>query len=594
MQKFYRYKFIPQNYLAEEILIGIILIYPKILNKSKNFIKSDIFLVETNKTIYSRLVNIINSKENNVIKLLCEVDKTNTKSKSDDINRMIKLMKKSHTFISYCKTNNYLENLIQILKKAYTKRLIIQLGYNIIKLGYMINIKNNYLYIKISSYIKNIEENIKNTKNSEINNIKDFVSKQILGIKYISTEQVHESRKAEITSGFINLDKIINYLPPGNLIIIAGRPSIGKTSLSINIAYNCFLKNQISLLIFSLEMTSNQIFNKFINIGSENTIEKEPIDIINHAKWEKISKICQLLLKQNIYINEEPKLNINQIEIIASNLKKNQFIELIIIDYLQLIELGLNQKVNNNRSQEVGYITRRLKLLAQYLKIPIIAISQLNRNIENRQHKEPLLSDLKESGCISYNHNIHVNKKDFNITNKDVEKIELRNNIFVSNYFLIYKKYNINTLNKHIFKSVTKNTTIGLTYNHKCLTKSNWIKLSQISKITQIFHNTNYSIKVRKYVKKIIFDKYSKTYDLNAYDYFNLLTKNTIVHNSIEQDADIIMILYEVDGTQNNNNITKTKIIDLKVSKNRNGSTGNCKLNFEPYKNKFKDLLTLQ
>nr|YP_009394840.1 Replication helicase subunit [Polysiphonia elongata]ARW63402.1 Replication helicase subunit [Polysiphonia elongata] len=594
MQKFYRYKFIPQNYLAEEILIGIILIYPKILNKTKEFIKTDIFFVEIHKTLYSKLISIINSKDTNVLKLLYEIEKINTNSQASYIDHMIKLMKKSHTFISCCKTNNYLENLIKLLRKAYTKRLIIQLGYNIIKLGYVINIKSNYLYTKITSYIQNIEENIKNNRSSEITNIKEFVSKQMLGIKYISPEKIHESKKTKITSGLISLDRIINCLPAGNLIIIAGRPSIGKTSLSINIAYNCFLKNQISLLIFSLEMTSSQIFNKFIKIGSENTIEQEPIETISHKNWEKISKICHLLLKQNIYVNEEPKLNINQIEFIANNLRKNQFIELIIIDYLQLVELGLNEKVHNNRSQEVGYITRRLKLLAQYLKIPIVAISQLNRNIENRQQKEPLLSDLKESGCILYNHNIHIYKKELNVANKNLQEIGFTNNIFILNHFVLKNKYNINILHKYIFKSITKKINIGLTYNHKCLTKINWIKLSQVSRVTQILHNIDYSIKIRKYFKKIKFDKHSKTYDLNAYDYFNLLTKTTIVHNSIEQDADIIMILYEADSTQYNSQVTTNKIIDLKVSKNRNGSTGNCKLNFEPYKNKFKDLLIEQ
>nr|YP_009394425.1 Replication helicase subunit [Leptosiphonia brodiei]ARW62987.1 Replication helicase subunit [Leptosiphonia brodiei] len=597
MHNFYRYKFIPQNYLAEEVLLGIILIYPKIINQTRNLITNDIFFIEVHKILYSKVNSIINNSDNSIIKLLYEIEKTNLHCTVNGIEYMIQLMKKSQIFISCCETNNYLENLIKLLQANYIKRLIIQLGHNIITLGYNINIKNSHLYTKLSYYVKNIEKEINHNKNNEITNIKTFISNEILDFKYINTKETNQAKEISITSGLVHLDKIIQCLPPGNLIIIAGRPSIGKTSLSINIAYNCFLKEKISLLVFSLEMTSDQIFKKFITIDSKINIGKESIETIYNKNWEKISKICNRLLEQNIYINEEPKLNIDQIEFIAHNLAKNQFIKLIIIDYLQLIELNIDKKVNNNRNQEVGYITRRLKLLAQYLKIPIITISQLNRNIENRQQKEPILSDLKESGCIIYNNNISLNKKNLSTANISKNIIPLRKkfeqDINQSSNILKYNNHEISILNKKTFKYINDQIILGLTYNHKFLTTIHWIKSTQISKINHIFSNINlnYSIKLKEYVNLVKFDKETKTYDVNNYNYFNFSTDKTTLHNSIEQDADIIMMLYEIDNTKYHNGITKTKTIDLKISKNRNGNTGSCKLTFEPYTNIFKDLI---
>nr|YP_009395463.1 Replication helicase subunit [Polysiphonia infestans]ARW64443.1 Replication helicase subunit [Polysiphonia infestans] len=591
MNKFYKYKFIPQNYLAEEVLLGIVLIYPRIINKTKQLINEKVFFIEIHKKIFSKLIKKIDNTDNNMIRFLSEIG-----DRLGGINHMIELMKKSQVFISCCETNNYLEKLIKLLKKIYIKRLIIQLGYNIIGLGYINNIENYYLYTKILSYINNISKELEQGTNNDVTTIKQFISQKLLGIKYFNIENKLIETEKKITSGLLNLDTIIKNFPKGNLIIIAGRPSIGKTSLSINIAYHCFFTENINLLVFSLEMTSEQIFNKFMTIGSKINIEKQSIETVNNKNWEKISKICNKLLKQNIYVNEKPKLNIDQIEFIARNLKKNQFIELLIIDYLQLIDSSNKNNVTSNRSQEISHITRRLKLLAQYLKIPIIVISQLNRNIEVRQNKEPLLSDLKESGCIIYNKNIDY---------KEIEqqKDNPRKNIAaLKTQFMYHSKKiskdimnRISILNKKTFKYFIKKVNSELTYNHKCLYKNTWVKSSHILLTTNItlsfLSNEIEPIKLKRYSNKIKFNKCSKTYDIKINNYFNFLIQSIITHNSIEQDADIIIILYEIDNEKYNTKLTSNKIIDLKISKNRNGRTGYCKLNFEPYNNMFRDVL---
>nr|YP_009396685.1 Replication helicase subunit [Vertebrata australis]ARW65871.1 Replication helicase subunit [Vertebrata australis] len=594
MHNFYRYKFIPQNYLAEETLIGIILIYPQITHKIINLAEDNIFFIEANKIIYLQITQIIKKKKNTIIGLFHILKSENLLKKIGGVKRLIKLMQQSQIFISSYKTNYYVEDLITLLNKNYFRRLIIQLGYNMVKIGHIINIDKNYVYEKILSYIKNIEQQVMYHKIDKVTNVKDIISSKLLEIKYKTINNKNTNTIKKVKSGFLELDKIIQGLPIGNLIIIAGRPAVGKTSLTINIAYYCFYIEKISLLIFSLEMSLNEIFNKFILINSETNPERQSIKKLRDEHWNKISQICHGLLKQNIYINEEINLNVTQIEYISQNLKKYKSIELIIIDYLQLIEISTDNQKIYNRSQELGYITRRLKLLAQKLKIPIIVISQLNRNIENRNDKEPILSDLKESGCILYEHNIIISSKYLKRTNvKNITRYNKLVNKKTENYVIHFFNQIINkiqVLNKYIFLHIIKEHFIGLTFNHKFLNKNSWVKSSQLSQTTLINANTqNSKINKQTYLQNINFRKYNKIYDIYAKNYFSLIIEGIVIHNSIEQDADIIIILYEMNKEKYNTNITD-KIIDLKVSKNRNGKTGYCKLKFKLNSNTFQDI----
>nr|YP_009395669.1 Replication helicase subunit [Vertebrata isogona]ARW64481.1 Replication helicase subunit [Vertebrata isogona] len=595
MHNFYRYKFIPQNYLAEEMLIGIILIYPQITYKITDYIEENIFFIETNQIIYLNIAKIIKNNSNNIINLFYELQSENLLKTIGGIKRIIELMKQSQIFISSYKTNYYVEDLITLLNKNYLKRLIIQLGYNIVKIGHVINIDHRYMYEKVLSYVENIEDKIMYNKMSKVSNIKEIISTKLLQVKYKKIDVKEINKLKKVKSGFFQLDNIIQGLPIGNLIIIAGRPAVGKTSLTINIAYHCFYQEKISLLIFSLEMSIHQIFDKFISISSENNIDKESIKKLKDEHWKNISHICHGLLKQNIYINEKINLNITQIEYISEDLRKKQNIELIIIDYLQLIEISTENQKITNRSQELGYITRRLKLLAQKLKIPIIVISQLNRNIENRNDKEPILSDLKESGCISYKNNIlttstylrKTNISSITKYNKLLNKKTKRNVL----QYLNPIKNKIHVLNKYIFLHIIKKESIQLTFNHKFLSKNCWVPSSHFLKTTHIFSQNirNYREKINKYLKNIRFKKYEKIYDVYVKNNFRILIQSINIHNSIEQDADIIIILYEMNNEKHIQDI-KNKTIDLKVSKNRNGKTGYCKLKFQLDTNRFKDI----
>ena len=321
MNKLHKHPFLPQNYIAEETLIGVLLIYPNIINKIKYIVPKEYFFLEKNQLMYLHLTQITKKENSNIIEIFCELESKKILSNLGGLQSVMKTMKKSQIFISSYKLYNYIEDVINILKTNYLKRLIIQFGHNLIKIGHVQNVDNQYLYRKTLSYINKIENLILSTNKNGIQNIKEIISERLIDIKY---GDIHKNNKTKlIKSGLTEVDKIINKLPQSSLIIIAGRPSIGKTSLAINIAYNAFLNQQVNLLIFSLEMTSQEIFNKILCIGSKVNINEKSTKKFSQNEWNQISRICNKLLKNNIYINDQNNINIQLIENITKNIKKN-------------------------------------------------------------------------------------------------------------------------------------------------------------------------------------------------------------------------------------------------------------------------------
>nr|YP_009654449.1 replication helicase subunit [Pleurostichidium falkenbergii]QCH39736.1 replication helicase subunit [Pleurostichidium falkenbergii] len=607
MNRLYKYKIIPQNYVIEEAFLGILLIYPNIFDIIKNRVKKEYFFLETNQIIYISLTKINIKSKSNIVGLLYRLYNEGILKKIGGIDKIVQIMKQGKVFVCSSEANYYIENLIVILNENYLKRLIIQFGYNIIQIGYIKNIQSRNVYTKILSYMSLIETEVNDGNTSSILNIKDMISKKLVSIKYQNMHLEAAKKHIEVRSGFKRLDDIINRLPQGNLIIIAGRPSIGKTSFAMNIAYNIFLYQNISLLIFSLEMSYYEIFNKIISIGLDINFRKETIKTFNKEQWQKISNLCNRLLKHNIHINDKNNIDINYIDQISKKLKKkNESINLIIIDYLQLVEIASEKQRIYNRSQEIGYITRKLKLLAQFLGLPIIVISQLNRNIETRSYKEPLLSDLKESGCIRSKMKVDIK---FNCANKINIQTIINNNQTINLHKLNNFKKNriigieytkelrniticINISYKYIFQYSSRRKQLFCTHNHRCLHASIWITCKKIMQSTTI--NTTSKLKqyliYRNYIKKIIFNKYGKSYDVNQNRFFSIISEEIITHNSIEQDADIILILYEQEHAKSKLHSKDEKIVDLKIAKNRNGYTGYCQLNFVPQTSVFKDI----
>ena len=224
--------------------------------------------------------------------------------------------------------------------------------------------------------------------------IKDIVSEALeqINILYSSDGEV-----SGVISGYADLDKMTTGFQNSDLIIIASRPSVGKTALALNIAQNVGCRVKIPVAIFSLEMAGRQLVQRMIS--AEGNIDSHRIrtGALDDQDWMKLSLAMSSLSEAPIYIDDTPGINIFDIRSKARRLQSEKGLGLIIIDYLQLITIRGKM---DNRQQEISEISRQLKSIARELDVPVIALSQLSRAVEQRQDKRPMLSDIRESGSI--------------------------------------------------------------------------------------------------------------------------------------------------------------------------------------------------
>ncbi len=200
-----------------------------------------------------------------------------------------------------------------------------------------------------------------------------------------------------VPTGFTDLDEKTSGLQPSDLIIIAGRPAMGKTTLAMNIAESAAIRNQVPVGVFSMEMSSQQlVFRLFSSLGAINQ-KRLRTGKLEDTDWDGLNSAFRMLKQAPVYIDETPGLSPAQIRARARRMKREHDIGLIVIDYLQLMQVPNNRE---NRATEIAEISRGLKALAKELNVPVIALSQLNRALEQRPNKRPVMADLRESGSI--------------------------------------------------------------------------------------------------------------------------------------------------------------------------------------------------
>jgi replicative DNA helicase len=236
-------------------------------------------------------------------------------------------------------------------------------------------------------------ENLTQVQHSK-SNAKDMKSLASDWIDDIQRRAEQDSGLNGLSTGYSNLDEKLNGLGEGDLIIIAGRPAMGKTTLAMNIADN-IAENGGSILVFSLEMGDHQLMDRLVARRSRVSLDKILTANLTPDDWAKVTPATTTLAERNIIVDDSPGLNVGQVMSRARRVKRNHDLDLIVIDYLQLMQLGGDNLVN-----EIGKLTRGLKLLAKELKVPVILISQLNREVDKREHKIPVMSDLRDSGAI--------------------------------------------------------------------------------------------------------------------------------------------------------------------------------------------------
>ncbi|AFP84101.1 putative replicative DNA helicase [Candidatus Carsonella ruddii HT isolate Thao2000] len=294
-----------------------------------------------------------------------------------------------------------LKNLLEKSKKRKMLKVLFNISFELIFYEEL----NENIFDKID-FLQNFKKsNIFNKKQNYKKLLFDFFSK----------------KESNLNTGYKKLDLLINGLQKGNLIIIAGRPSIGKTSFSLNLIQNLILLNK-KIIIYTLEMTRIQIFLRIISIMLKINQNNFKDNNFKNIEFKKLSFLIKNYDLENLIIKDCSNLSTNDIEIQLDYYKKKNFsIEIIIIDYIQLMK---SEFYSNNRVLEISDISRSLKLIAKHFNCVLIVLSQLNRLIEYRVEKIPILSDLRDSGSIEQDADIVIflHKKKFNFVDIIIAK----------------------------------------------------------------------------------------------------------------------------------------------------------------------------
>lgn len=376
---------LPFNMEAEQAVLGSALIDGESVGEAAQVLKPDDFYFSANKFIFSAVMDLFN--ENRPIDFVTISEQLKVNNKLDAAGGIDYLKKLS---VSVPTTQN-VKYYADIIREKSILRMLIRQAESISKMAY--NEQDT-----LSQVIERSEQMIFDI--SSTHEQKDIVHiSDILQSSYDQMAQ-NAANKGGITgipTGFEELNKRTGGFHGGELIIIAGRPGMGKSAFAVNIAEHVSINLGKTVAIFNLEMPREQIVNRIlcsqalVNNGRIRTGTMEPDD------WEKICDVADTIAKAPIYIDDSSTITVSQIRAKCRRLKQMKKLDLIVIDYLQLMQSGGR---SDNRQQEIADISRSLKVLAKELDVPVIALSQLKRESESQKGKKPMLSDLRESGAI--------------------------------------------------------------------------------------------------------------------------------------------------------------------------------------------------
>ena len=377
---------LPHNFLAEKMLLSSLLINSEAIEITLKVIPVEAFYFKNHQEIYKAILFMYKNKMPiEILTLITFLQDSGALSKIGGIIVLIELINQIPNLV-------YLEEYIQLIKDKFLRRSLIKLGYEAINSGYITNIPLENILSDFENKLFNLTSEVKTQKFSS--------GTELLGnIFFELKEKSLNPTMSGLASGFYDLDTLTQGFQKSELIIIAGRPSMGKTALSLNITLNIIKTSRLPVLFFSLEMSKEQIMYRLLAMEANMNQMKLRSGKLSQNDWTKLNKIIKIISKLPLFIDDTPGLSVQDIRSkIKTIIFEQSQIGLIIIDYLQLMQNSKSK--SENRVEEISQITRSLKNIAREFNIPIIALSQLSRNVENRVDKKPILSDLRESGSI--------------------------------------------------------------------------------------------------------------------------------------------------------------------------------------------------
>mgnify|MGYP000734387900 FL=1 len=401
----------PHDIDAEQAVLGSMLTDKDAVNAAIETLKEDAFYREDNKAIYQAIINLYSKSEPiDIITLKDELESMDKFEQVGGYEYLASLPDKVPTTANVQKYIKIVEEKAILRKLIKTANEIIELGYDPAE--------------DVEDIMDNAEKKIFDIMQSK--NQKGYTPiKDVLVESFTKLEELY-NRKQHITgvpTGFVELDYKTAGLHGSELILVAARPAMGKTAFALNIATNAALRGNAPVAIFSLEMSKDQLVNRILCSEAMVDSNKVRTGKLEEDDWVKLAGAIGPLSESEIYIDDTPGISVMEIRTKCRKLKMEKNIGLVVIDYLQLVQ-GSNKR-QASREQEISEISRSLKILAKEINVPVIALSQLSRAVEQRPDHRPMLSDLRESGAIEQDADIVMFLYRDDYYNKESEKKDI-------------------------------------------------------------------------------------------------------------------------------------------------------------------------
>ena len=375
----------PHSVESEQSILGSIILDKEAIITVAETIQPMDFYKEAHKIIYESMLKL--NSNNEPIDLITLIEELRKEGHLDSIGGISYLTSLS-TIVPTTSNVKYYANIV---KEKSVMRQLIKASNEIINLGYDASTDVQEILDKAE---KNIFDISQEKSGDDIQPINVVLQDTFEMIEKLCTDK---SEVTGITTGFADLNKKINGLQRTDLILLAARPAMGKTAFSLNLVQNAALKGDASVAVFSLEMSKEQLVQRMLSAQSNVELSKIKTGNLGESDWPRIIDGMAVLSEANIFIDDTPGIKISEIRSKCRRLKIEKGLDLILIDYLQLME---GEGKNENRQQEIAKISRSLKILAKELDCPVVALSQLSRSPELSKDHRPILSDLRESGSI--------------------------------------------------------------------------------------------------------------------------------------------------------------------------------------------------
>ncbi len=574
----------PQNIELEESILGALMLDKNVIIRVADILTPDDFYRSAHQVIYEVILGLFADHE--PIDILTVSNKLRENKNLDAIGGASYLT----SLINKVPTTYHTEEYAKLIHKKRILRELIAASYDISRLA-------NTEEQDVEDVLDQAEQLIFQISNKKIDQsfvqIKDELSK---AFERIDVLQKGGGKLRGVTTGFKCLDNMLSGLQKSDMIVLGARPSMGKTALGLDIARNAAMKG-VGVGIFSLEMSKDQLVDRLIAAESTVDLWKIRTGYLSSSgemnDFSLLNDAISRLAEAPIYIDDSPGLTPLQIRTKARRLMAEHQVDLIIIDYLQMI---MPSNSYAPAVQQYTEISRSVKSLARELEVPVLVLSQLSRQVEQRQPPVPKLSDLRETGCVTGDTLIMRADTGELVRIQDLAERKEQTKIPVytldDNWKIIVKPLikAFYSGKKQTFElKLRSGRTIKASGNHPFRKLEGWVALDdlKIGDNLAVLDNNKETF-IWDEIDSITPLRVEDVYDVTVQDTHNFVANDIILHNSIEQDSDVVMLIYRDD--RYNKNSANPNIAEILIAKHRNGPVGQVELYFNQEITSFREL----